>query len=176
MFNDNNSRPMFNDNNSRPMFNDNNNNNRLPAFNNPPPATVPKQDEFPSLGSGFPALGKKEEFPSLGKPKTTEVPKLNFAGVTSIMVEQKPKIDTKKIIHKKEVVEEESESDEELTADEYRSRLYDKLMNEFNEKQSGETWDLAYKRIMRTVDRNTVKYEEYLESKNQPQDNYCDDW
>jgi hypothetical protein len=181
-FND--SRPAFND--SRPVFNDS-----RPAFNDSRPAfndSRPKQESFPSLmgkqedfpsligkQEEFPSLGKQEEFPSLGKAKTTNTQKMNFAGVASIMVEQKPKIETPKY-NKKENVEIEEESDEELSSDEYRNRLYDKLMNEYHAKQGGETWDLAYKRIMRIVDKNTLKYEEYLESKNQPSDAYCDDW
>ena len=176
----NNTRPMFN--NTRPMFN-----NTRPMFNDSTPkqeslpSLMANQEEFPSLKGKqeeFPSLmGKQEEFPSLGKAKTTNIPKMNFAGVASIMVEQKPKIETPKYI-KKETVEiaEEEESDEELTSDEYRNRLYDKLMNEYHENQSGETWDLAYKRIMRIVDKNTLKYEEYLESKNQPSNDYCDGW
>ena len=173
----NDTRPMFN--NSRPTFNDS-----RPAFNDSRPkqesfpSLMGKQEDFPSLigkQEEFPSLGKQEEFPSLGKAKTTNTQKMNFAGVASIMVEQKPKIETPKY-NKKENVEIEEESDEELSSDEYRNRLYDKLMNEYHAKQGGETWDLAYKRIMRIVDKNTLKYEEYLESKNQPSDAYCDDW
>ena len=178
----NNSRPAFND--SRPVFNDSRPvfNDSRPVFNDSRPVfndSRPAQESFPSLMAKqeeFPSLGKQEEFPSLGKAKTTNTPKMNFAGVASIMVEQKPKIETPKY-HKKENVEiEEEESDEELSSDEYRNRLYDKLMNEYHAKQGGETWDLAYKRIMRIVDKNTLKYEEYLESKNQPSNVYCDDW
>jgi hypothetical protein len=131
-----------------------------------------KKEEFPSLGKKeeFPSLGKKEEFPSLGKVNPESVPKMNFAGITSIMTEPlqkpvpKPASYKKTEIHKSVSYDE----DEDVDADEYRDRLFDKLVDEYynGSRSASETWDMAYKRITRTVDREVEAYEQKIAAKN----------
>ena len=131
-----------------------------------PSDDIPKKEEFPSLG-------KKEEFPSLGKEKPASVPKMNFAGITSIMTEPLPKLAPKppSISYKKTETTKNVSYDydnDDLTADEYRERLFDKLVDEYHNgsRSDYETWDMAYKRITRTVDREVEAYEQKIEAKN----------
>ena len=177
MFRDNRRDPMFRDNQRDerpPMFRDQD--NRLPAFREEqrPPAfreeqkPLVKKDEFPSLT-------KEEDFPALGKPKASvPVPvstnKLNFVGVASVMLAPVPKRVAPEPKYEPEYPiyanEEEDEEEEELDIFEYRERLYNKLTDEFHRKNTCETWDAAYKRIMKIVDSNAIKYENYMAMKN----------
>ena len=125
-----------------------------------------KKDEFPSLS-------KEEDFPALGKPKASvPVPtnKLNFVGVASVMLAPVPKRVAPEPKYEPEYPiyanEEEEEEEEELDIFEYRERLYNKLTDEFHRKNTCETWDAAYKRIMKIVDSNAIKYENYMAMKN----------
>jgi hypothetical protein len=135
-----------------PMFRDQG--SRLPVFREEQRPPV-KKDEFPSLT-------KEEDFPALGKPKAVQkasepVPvlttKMNFVGVTSVMLAPVPKRVA-------------PEPKYELDIFEYRERLYNKLTDEFHRKNTCETWDAAYKRIMKIVDSNAIKYENYMAMKN----------
>ena len=123
---------------------------------------LPKKEEFPSLG-------KKEEFPSLGKEKPASVPKMNFAGIASIITEPAPKPAPKTVSCKKtEIHKSVSYVDEDMDPDEYRDRLFDNLVDEYHNgsRSSSETWDMAYKRITRTVDREVEAYEQKIAYKN----------
>ena len=127
-----------------------------------PSDDFPKKEEFPSLG-------KKEEFPSLGKEKPASVPKMNFAGITSIMTEPAPKPAPKPVSCKKtEIHKSVSYVDEDMDPDEYRDRLFDSLVDEYHNgsRSASETWDMAYKRITRTVDREVEAYEQKIAYKN----------
>jgi hypothetical protein len=133
-----------------------------------------KKEEFPSLGKKeeFPSLGKKEEFPSLGKEKPASVPKMNFAGIASIMTEPAPKPAPKPASCKKTEIHKsvsyDDYEDDDMDADEYRDRLFDKLVDEYHNgsRSASETWDMAYKRITRTVDREVEAYEQKIAAKN----------
>jgi len=139
--------------------------------------SLDKKDDFPALGKkdDFPALGKKDDFPALGKAKTTNVPKMNFAGIASIMTEPKPLVVAptekyeKKIEDTPQVLR-----NMELTVDEYRDILFNKLVDTYYNtgKNNTEPWDMAYKRIMRTVDRDVAEYERYLASMKPNNNNY----
>ena len=164
--------PMFRDNyrdERPPMFRDQG--SRLPVFREEQRPPV-KKDEFPSLT-------KEEDFPALGKPKAVQkasepVPvlttKMNFVGVTSVMLAPVPKRVAPEPKYEPEYPiyanEEDDEEEEELDIFEYRERLYNKLTDEFHRKNTCETWDAAYKRIMKIVDSNAIKYENYMAMKN----------
>jgi hypothetical protein len=152
-----------------PMFRDQG--DRLPVFREEERPPV-KKDEFPSLV-------KEEDFPALGKPKSTaaatvkmpDTNKMNFVGVTSVMlapvpkrVAPEPKYEPEYPIYTNE--EEDDDEEEELDIFEYRERLYNKLTDEFHRKNTCESWDAAYKRIMKIVDSNAIKYENYMAMKN----------
>ena len=125
-------------------------------------------DDFPKKEE-IPSLGKKEEFPSLGKEKPASVPKMNFAGITSIMTEPAPKPASKPVSCKKtEINKSVSYVDEDMDPDEYRDRLFDSLVDEYHNgsRSASETWDMAYKRITRTVDREVEAYEQKIAYKN----------
>jgi hypothetical protein len=134
----------------------------------------PKKEEIPSLGKKeeFPSLGKKEEFPSLGKEKPASVPKMNFAGIASIMTEPAPKPAPKPVSCKKTEIHKSVSydecADEDMDPDEYRDRLFDSLVDEYHNgsRSASETWDMAYKRITRTVDREVEAYEQKIAYKN----------
>jgi hypothetical protein len=141
----------------------------------------PAKDEFPTLG-------KKEDFPTLGKAAPKIVPKMNFAGIASIMVEPPaPKQVATPVANvvkpKQQMFKVEEEN---LSVDDYRERLYDKLHDEYysSGKNNSEPWDMAYERIMKNVDRNVEIYARELEVENYKKrvasnsyaiDNYYDD-
>ena len=137
-----------------------------------PSDDFPKKEEIPSLGKKeeFPLLGKKEEFPSLGKEKPASVPKMNFAGIASIITEPLPKPAPKPVSCKKTKIHKsvsyDEYTDEDMDPDEYRDRLFDKLVDEYHNGSASETWDMAYKRITRTVDREVEAYEQKIAYKN----------
>ena len=138
-----------------------------------------KKEEFPSLGKKeeFPSLGKKEEFPSLGKAKSVSVPKMNFAGITSIMTEPAPKPAPKPASCNKTDINKnvsyDDYVDDDMDPDEYRDRLFDKLVDEYHNgsRSDSEPWDMAYKRITRTVDREVEAYEQKFATKNAKNNN-----
>jgi hypothetical protein len=126
----------------------------------------------------FPALGKKDDFPALGKAKTTNVPTMNFAGIASIMTEPKPLMVAQNEKYEKRVENTpQILRNMELTVDEYRDRLFDKLVDTYYNtgKNNTEPWDMAYKRIMRTVDRDVDEYERYLAYMKPNNNNIYDD-
>jgi hypothetical protein len=183
---------MFRDNRrdeNPPMFRDQG--NRLPAFREeqrPPmfreeqrPPMFREEQRPPVKKDEFPSLVKEEDFPALGKPKaaipnaaapvkTQDTNKMNFVGVASVMLAPVPKRVAPEPKYEPEYPiyanEEEDEEDEELDIFEYRERLYNKLTDEFHRKNTCETWDAAYKRIMKIVDSNAIKYENYMAMKN----------
>ena len=166
--------PMFRDQgNCLPMFRDQD--NRLPAFREEQRPPLFREEQRPPVKDEFPSLTKEEDFPALGKPKASvpvPVPtnKLNFVGVASVMLAPVPKRVAPEPKYEPEYPiyanEEEDEEEEELDIFEYRERLYNKLTDEFHRKNTCETWDAAYKRIMKIVDSNAIKYENYMAMKN----------
>ena len=94
---------------------------------------------------------------------------MNFAGITSIMTEPAPKPAPKPVSCKKtEIHKSVSYVDEDMDPDEYRDRLFDSLVDEYHNgsRSASETWDMAYKRITRTVDREVEAYEQKIAYKN----------
>jgi hypothetical protein len=160
--------PMFREEQRLPAFREE---QRLPAFREEQRPPI-KKDEFPSLvkEEDFPALGKpKVALPKVSEPVPVSTTKMNFVGVASVMLAPVPKRVAPEPKYEPEYpiyAHEEEEDEEELDIFEYRERLYNKLTDEFHRKNTCETWDAAYKRIMRIVDSNAIKYENYMAVKN----------
>ena len=130
-------------------------------------------DDFPSLDKVKSVVEPADEFPSLGKAKTVNVPKMNFAGVASIMTDPLPKISDVSPVntsnnHNSVNKTQSNVYEDDLDIDEYRDRLFDNMVDDYyaSGRNNTEPWDMAYKRITRTVDRDVDNYGRYLAQKN----------